>query len=141
MVGVEVAIGKAVCLDGREEPPKGRGVCDVGGFRLASTASEQATVAATTVVDDDGPGISARGEDRRVAIVGKYSPFLGRLVSLIGKVLPDVGEDPGSAADGNVSGKVALYDVEASFAIVVDHIWMAHQFFRDDVPERKEAIV
>ena len=65
-----MGIRKFVCFGDHEELPDGRRVGDVGRCRLASTPSEEATVAATAV-DDNGPGISAYGEDPRVVIVGE----------------------------------------------------------------------
>ena len=117
-----MGIWKSVCFDDREGPPDGR-VGDVGRCRLASTASEEATVAAKAV-GDDGLGISTIGEGPRV--VGEYGPFHRCLGSLVEKVHSDVREDSRRSSDDDASREAVLYEVQASFTIVVDHIRMAH---------------
>lgn len=60
---------------------------------------------------------------------------------MVGKVLSDVREDIGSFSYGDVCCEAVLYDVQASFTIVVEHIRMTDQVSRDDALKRREAIV
>ena len=137
---VEVSVRKPVLLDALQEPEEGRRVRDVRGLGLAGSPSEEAADAAEAV-GDDGARITAGGEDTRLVVVGEDSPLLRGLVSAIGKILADVGEDAGSAADGDTSSNAALYDEQARFTSRVMHIWVPHHVFGDDAPKLKEAFI
>jgi hypothetical protein len=140
-VRVEMGIKKPILLDAREEPEEGRRVRDVRGIRLslASTAGEEATNAATAI-GDDGARITGGGEDTRLVVEGEDSPLPRGLVSVVIKILADVGEQAGSAAYGDTGSNAVLYDQQARFAVLVEHIWVAREVFRDDVPKLKEAV-
>ena len=122
---------KSIRFDDWEKPPDGRRIGDVRRCRLARTTSKETTIAATTV-DNDGPRISFCREDPRIAVIGEYAPFHRCLGSLVGKVLSDMREDPSSLSDGDMSSKAVLYDIQARVTIVINHIRLPHQVFRDD---------
>lgn len=63
-----MGVGEPVRLDTREEPEKGRRICDVRDVSLARTTGKEAANLATTV-DDDSARITAPGEDTRLAII------------------------------------------------------------------------
>jgi len=134
-----VAFWKSIFFDDWEEPPDGCRVGDIRHSPLQSTASEEATVAAATI-DNDGPRISGCGEDLRVVTIREYRPFERCVGGLVGEILSGVGEDPGSSSDSDASCKATLYDIQARFAIMVDHVRIAHQIFRDDSLKWEEAI-
>lgn len=50
-------------------------------------------------------------------------------MSVVDKVLADVGEDASSAAYGDASGNTALNNKQAKFAVLVEHIWVVHEIF------------
>ena len=137
---VEVGVRKPVLLDAREEPEEGGRVGDVGGRRLASTTGEDAADAAEAV-RDDGARIAGRGEGTRLVVVRENSPLHRGLVSIVAKIFADVREYTGSAAYGNASGIAVLDNQQARFTVVVEHIWLAHEVFRDEVPKWEEAAI
>lgn len=137
---VEVGVRKPVCLDAREEPEEGRCVRDVEGLRFAGAAREE-TADAAKAVDDDRARITWDREGAGLVVVGEDSPLYRSLVSVVVVILTDVGENTVSAAYSDARGFAILYDQQARFTIVVGHIWAVHQVFRDDVSERKEAVI
>ena len=60
-------------------------------------------------------------------------------MSLVGEVLARIGEESSGTSNGSESGKAALDDVEAVFAIVVLRVGMAHAILGENVPELEEA--
>lgn len=113
---VEVGVRKPVLLDAREEPEEGGRVGDVGGRRFASTTGEDAADAAEAV-SDDGARIAGRGEGTRLVVVRENSPLhRGR-------------------------GIAVLDNQQVRFTVVVEHIWLAHEVFRDEVPKWEEAAI
>lgn len=131
---VEVGVRKPALLDAREEPEAGGRVGDVGGRRLASTTSEDATDT-PEAVSDDGARIAGGREVTRLVVVGENSPLHRGLVSIVARVSADVGKYTGSVAYGDAGGIAALENQQARFTIVVEHIWFVHEVFRDDFPK------
>ena len=133
---------KPVLLDAREEPEEGGRVGDVRGLgrRLSSTTGEDAADAAEGV-SDDGAGIAGGGEGTRLVVVGDDSPLRRGLVSIVAKIFADVGEYTGGAAYGDSSGLAVLDNQQARFTVGVEHIWFAHEVFRDEVPKWEEAVI
>jgi len=60
-------------------------------------------------------------------------------VSLVGEVLACTGEESGGMTNCGESGKAALDDVEAVFAMMVLRIRMAHAILGDNASELEEA--
>jgi hypothetical protein len=46
-----------------------------------------------------------------------------------------------SAAYGDAGGIAILYNQQARFTVVVEHIWFAHGVFRDEVPKWEETVI
>ncbi len=131
---------KPVGLDARQKPEEGRRVRDVRGLRLAGTASKEATET-SAAVNDDRARIAGGGEDTWLVVVGEDSPLHRRLVSAVVEVLTDEGEGASGAAYGDASGVAVLYDEEARFTVVVEHIRVAHLVFLYEIPKLKEAVI
>ena len=136
---VVIGIGE-LGLDDGPEPEHRRGISDIRRLCLARPGSKD-TTKFTSAGGDHRPGVSALGERcARVVVVvvvvsvSEDCPFDRVPVSLVGEVLARIGEGSSGATNRGESGKTALDDVEAVFALAVLRVWMAHAILGENAP-------